>query len=71
MEFLFYQLERQYREAVEEREVMSSYVYLLKEEEQSLNSYDPNVVRVPTSSGIHGKPGKSRKNFHAWKNHGI
>ena len=48
MEFLFYQLERQYREAVEEREVMSSEVYRLKEElrrkeeEPSLNSYDPN-----------------------------
>ena len=27
--------------------------------------------RVPTSSGNHGKPGKSRKKFHAWKNHGI
>ena len=27
--------------------------------------------RVPTSSGNHGKPGKSQKKFHAWKNHGI
>ena len=27
--------------------------------------------RVPTSSGNHGKPGKSLKKFHAWKNHGI
>ena len=27
--------------------------------------------RVPTSSGIHGKPGKSPIKFHAWKNHGI
>ena len=27
-----------------------------------------NVSRVPTSSGNHGK---SRKKFHAWKNHGI
>ena len=28
-------------------------------------------LRVPTSSGNHGKPGKSLKKFHAWKNHGI
>ena len=27
--------------------------------------------RVTTSSGNHGKPGKSLKKFHAWKNHGI
>ena len=28
--------------------------------------------RVPTSSGNHGKPGKSlKKKFHAWKNYGI
>ena len=28
-------------------------------------------IRVPTSSGNHGKPGKSpKKKFHAWKNHG-
>ena len=27
--------------------------------------------RVPTSSGNHGKPGKSLRMFHAWKNHGI
>ena len=25
--------------------------------------------RVSTSSGNHGKPGKSLKKFHAWKNH--
>ena len=29
------------------------------------------LVRVPTSSGNHGKPGKSRKKIHVWKNHGI
>ena len=29
------------------------------------------INRVPTSSGNHGKPGKSLKKFHAWKNHGI
>ena len=28
-------------------------------------------IRVPMSSGNHGKTGKSRKNVHAWKNHGI
>ena len=27
--------------------------------------------RVPARSGNHGKPGKSQKRFHAWKNHGI
>ena len=27
--------------------------------------------RLPTSSGSHGKPGKSPKKFHACKNHGI
>ena len=27
--------------------------------------------RVPTSSGNQGKPEKSRKKFHAWKNQGI
>ena len=27
--------------------------------------------RAPTSSGNHGKPGKSRKKVYAWKNHGI
>ena len=31
----------------------------------------PGHTRVPTSSGNHGKPGKSLKKFHAWKNHGI
>ena len=25
------------------------------------------LYRVPTSSGNHGKPGKSLKKFHAWK----
>ena len=30
-----------------------------------------SCCRVPTSSGNHGKPGKSLKKFHAWKNHGI
>ena len=29
------------------------------------------ICRVPTSTGNHGKPGKSQKKFHAWKNHGI
>ena len=29
------------------------------------------VCKVPTSSGNHGKPGKSLKKFHAFKNHGI
>ena len=29
------------------------------------------VSGVPTSSGNHGKPGKSLKKFHAWKNHEI
>ena len=29
------------------------------------------LVRVPTSSGNHGKPGKSLKKFHVWKNHGF
>ena len=29
------------------------------------------LLRVPTSTGNHGKPGKSLKKFHAWKNHGI
>ena len=29
------------------------------------------LSRVPTSSGHHGKPGKSPKKFHALKNHGI
>ena len=28
-------------------------------------------IRVPTSSGNHGKPGKSLKKFHAWKILGI
>ena len=29
------------------------------------------LVRVPTSSENHGKPKKSPKKFHAWKNHGT
>ena len=28
-------------------------------------------VRVPMGSENHGKPGKSPKKFHAWKNHGA
>ena len=28
-------------------------------------------TRVPTSSGNHGKPRKSLKKIHAWKNNGI
>ena len=34
-------------------------------------AYSQFYYRVPKSSGNHGKPGKSPKKFHAWKNHGI
>ena len=44
----------------------------------TVNPYSTNhicsmrqIFRVPTSSGNHGKPGKSQKKFHAWKSHGI
>ena len=33
--------------------------------------YSQTRNRVPTSSENLGKPGKSQKRFHAWKNHGI
>ena len=45
---MFPQLERQYREAVDEKEAMAAELFRLKdelrrkEEEPSLNSYDPN-----------------------------
>ena len=31
-------------------------------------NFGPAFHRVPTSTG---RPGKSKKKFHAWKNHGI